>query len=76
MIRRPYWLKYCKNEHQEATSGKTGSRNMAVTRYFDSATLTSYLTPYTLWGLYLTITELVLAEILLELSLLHYLRVS
>jgi len=30
---------------------------MAETRYFDSATPTSYSTSYTLWGLSLTVTE-------------------
>ena len=56
-IRRPYRPKYCKNEHQEAAGGRTGSGNMAETRYFDSATPTSYSTSYTLWGLSLTVTE-------------------
>ena len=47
-MRRRYWPKYCKNERQGA-GGQTGSENMAATRYFDSATPTSYSTFYTLW---------------------------
>jgi len=56
-IRRRYWPKYSKNEHQEAAGGQTGSGNMAATRYFDSATPTSYSTSYILWGQSLTVTE-------------------
>ena len=40
---------------------------MAATGYFDSATPISYSTAYTLWGLSLTVAELVLDKILLKL---------
>ena len=56
-IRWPRRPKYHKNERQGAADGQTGSENMATTRNFDSAILTSYSTPYTLWGLSLTVTE-------------------
>jgi len=39
-------------------SSQTGSRNMAATHFFDSATPTSYSIPNTLWGLTRTVTEL------------------
>jgi len=49
-IRWRYWAKYCKNERRRAADGQTESGSMAVTRYFDSMTPTSYSTPYTLAG--------------------------
>jgi len=71
-IRPRYWPKYRKNERQEAAGGQTGSRNMAAARYFDSATPTSYSASYT--------PERRRHDVepykVVELSLLHYSRVS
>jgi len=50
--------KYGENHRPEGGSGQTGSRNMAATRFLDSATPTSYSTLNTLWGLTRTVTEL------------------
>ena len=50
--------KFGENHRPEGGSGQTGSRNMAATRFLDSATPTSYSTPNTLWGLTRTVTEL------------------
>ena len=47
-----------KNVRRGGSSGQTGSRNMAATRFLDFSTLTSYSTPNTLWGLSRTVTEL------------------
>ena len=47
-----------KNVRRGGSSGQTESRNMAATRFLDSATQTSYSTPNTLWGLSRTVTEL------------------
>jgi len=57
-IGRPHGPKYCENHRPGGTGGQTGSRNMAATNFFDSATPTSYSTPNTLWGLARTVTEL------------------
>ena len=43
-IRRPYGPEYGKNERRKGARDQTGSRNMAATRFFDSATPTSYST--------------------------------
>ena len=40
-----------KKESHGSSKGQTGSKNMAETSFSDSATPTSYLTSYTLWGL-------------------------
>ena len=47
-----------KNVRQRGSSGQTGSRNMAATRFFDFLIPTSYSTPNTLWGLTRTVTDL------------------
>ena len=47
-----------KNVRRGGSSGQTGSRNMAVTRFLDFSTPTSYSTPNTLLGLSRTVTEL------------------
>ena len=47
-----------KNVRRRGSSGQTGSRNMAATRFLDFFTPTSYSTPNTLWGLSRTVTEL------------------
>ena len=52
-----------KNERQEAAGGQTGSGNLAATPYFDSAIPISYSPSYTLWGLSLTVTELVFENV-------------
>ena len=57
-IRRPCRPKYGENHRPAGGGGQTGSRNMAATHFFDSATPTSYLFPNTLWGLSRTVTEL------------------
>ena len=43
-IRRPCGPEYGKNERRKGARDQTGSRNMAATRFFDSATPTSYST--------------------------------
>ena len=48
---------------RRGSSGQTGSRNMAATHFFDSATQTSYSTPNTLGGLSRTVTELPLGAV-------------
>ena len=57
-IRRSYRPKYGKNHRPGGANGQTGSRNMAATTFFDSATPTSCSTVNTLWGLSCTLTEL------------------
>ena len=47
-----------KNVRRWGSSGQTGSRNMAATRFLDSSTPTSYSTPNTLGGLSRTVTVL------------------
>ena len=47
-----------KNVRRGGSSGQTGSRNMAATRFLDFSTPTSYSTPNTLLGLSRTVTEL------------------
>jgi len=47
-----------KNVRRGSSSGQTGSRNMAATRFLDFATPTSHSTPNTLLGLSRTVTEL------------------
>jgi len=47
-----------KNVRRGGSSGQTGSRNMAASRFLDFSTPTSYSTPNTLWGLSRTVTEL------------------
>jgi len=56
-IRQPYGAENGKKERPGGCRGQTGSRNMAVTRFFDSATPTSYSTSNTLRGLSRTVTE-------------------
>jgi len=47
-----------KNVRRGGSTGQTGSRNMAATRFLDFSTPTSYSTSNTLWGLSRTVTEL------------------
>jgi len=47
-----------KNVRRGGSSGQTGSRNMAASRFLDFSTPTSYSTPSTLGGLSRTVTEL------------------
>ena len=61
---RPFWTKYditdqnkAKKEGPGGARGQTGSRNMAATRFFDSATPTSYLTSNTSQCLSHTVTQ-------------------
>jgi len=51
-IQRPYWPEHGKNERSGDTSGQMGNRNVVATRFFDSATPTSYSTPIH-YGVYL-----------------------
>ena len=61
---RPFGTKYdntnqnkAKKEGPGGARGQTGSRNMAATRFFDSTTLTSYLTSNTSQCLSHTVTQ-------------------
>jgi len=49
---------FAKNVRRCGSSGQTGSRNMAATRFLDFLTPTSYSTPNTLGGLSRTVTDL------------------
>ena len=63
-IRRPYWPKYGKNHRLGGANGQTGSRDMAATSFFESATPTSYSSPpNTLWCLSRIVTELSLTAV-------------
>jgi len=57
-IGRPHGPKYRESHRPEGAGGRTGSRNMAATRFFDFSTPTSYSTPNTLGGLSRTVMEL------------------
>jgi len=52
-----------KNVRRGGSSGQTGSKNMAATRFLDFLTPTSYSTPNTLGGLSRTVTELPLGAV-------------
>jgi len=62
-IGRLHGPKYGKNDLPGVAGSQTGSKNMAATRFFDSATPTSYWTRNTLWGLSRTITKLFLGDV-------------
>jgi len=54
--RQPYETEYGRKQRFGGSRAQTGSRNMAATRFSDSATPTSYSTSYTLWDLSRTVT--------------------
>jgi len=56
-IRQPCGPENGKTERPGGCRRQTGSRNMAATRFFKSATPTSYSTSKTLWGLSHTVKE-------------------
>ena len=56
-IRQPHGPENDTKERHGGCRGQTGSRNMAATRFFDSATPTSYSTSSTLWSLSRTVME-------------------